>query len=655
MYRQIRYFLRVCGLGIVLAGGVARAEAWDDATLAATPLDTLVTLDVASASSIAEQISHAASAVSIVTGDEIRAHGYHTLAEILESMRGLYITRDYAYAFLGGRGFGRPGDFTGRIMLMIDGRLANNNVYHSGNLEYAGLVDPALVERVEYISGPGSILHGNTAFYGIINVVTKKGHAINGLELSGEIASHRAREGKLHFGKRLDNGAELLLSASGFGTPGQTLFFPDSVDPVNNIDGIARGLDDQHSRRLFGKLEWDDWFAEIGYSHRKKDIPTAPYGADFGAPYWYQDTYLEGSLKRNLAFDGQHRLSLHGYFGRFEYRGLETFSGVPWRERSVGTWWGIDARFVDTAHAGHRLLLGADLRFDLRQEITTPVSHSDTDERTLSLYGEDEITLAADMLKATVGARYDLNSDVAAKLSPRVALIYTPQPATTLKLSHSRAYRRANPFEKYYTDNLFLLPNPSIQPERIDATELVLEHHLDRDTRLLGSLYHYASSDLIRSVTVDPVLGSSHFTNVAGITTNGMELEFERHWPGGSLLRASLAYQDAEDGQGHWPPNSPRTIGKLNYILPLRPWLLAFEMQAYGPRKTEHETEIGGYSLANLTLSTNSVIPNLEIALGIRNLFDRDYQAVAPASNFRQITLPMDGRTYWLRLTYDFR
>lgn len=620
------------------------------------PIEQLVGMEVVSASNIANQISHAPSAVSIVTGDEIRAFGYHTLAEVLESMRGLHITRDRAYAYLGGRGFGRPGDFTGRIMLMIDGREFNNNVYSSGNLEYAFPVDPSLIDRVEYISGPGSIIHGNTAFYGIINVITKKGHDINGVQVIGEIASHNAKEGKLHYGKRFDNGAEILLSASGFQSPGQTLYFPESAGrPIGVggaiVDGVSRDLDEQRSQRLFGKVEWESWFAEIAYAKREKDIPTAPYGADFNAPYYYDDSYLEGSLKHDRRLNDWLNLSLHGYFGRYEYRGLATYSGTPWRERSEGKWWGLNAQFAGNWREGHRLLFGADLRADTYQEIITPVSHSDTDETTLSLYMEDEITLTS-TVKTNIGARYDINSETDERLSPRVALIYTPQPSTTLKLSHSRAYRRANPFEKYYTDG-FLLPNPSIKPERIDATELVFEHRPNQDTKWLGTLYHYKASDFIRSEVISP--GFSHFTNIKGNTTNGAELEFEQHWSSSTLFRASVAYQHAEDGHGNWPANSPRVIGKLNYMLSLQPWVVAMELQGYGSRKTEHATEIGGYSVANLTVSSNRLIPNCDIALGVRNLFDRDYKTVAPLSNAWQTTLPQDGRTYWLRLTYDLK
>ena len=62
----------------------------------------------------------APSSVSIVTADDIKKYGYRTLAAILESVRGLYVTYDRNYSFLGIRGFNR-GDFNSRILLLIDG------------------------------------------------------------------------------------------------------------------------------------------------------------------------------------------------------------------------------------------------------------------------------------------------------------------------------------------------------------------------------------------------------------------------------------------------------------------------------------------------------------------------------------------------------
>ena len=659
----MRFNITYYGVLMLIAPPYAFAEESDvshQTNLIQTPIEQLMAMDVQTASKIASQISAAPSAVSIVTADDIKAYGYHTLAEILESMRGLYVSNDHAYSFLGGRGYGRPGDFTGRIMLLLDGNQVNNNIYNSAGIDYTGIIDPALIERVEYVSGPGSTIYGNNAFFGIINIVSKQGHDINGLQVSGEVSSHQGREAKVHYGKRLENGAELLLSASGFNSDGQNYHFDEAVN-VNNA-GMARNLDEQHSRRLFGKVEWDGWFAELAYSTRKKDIPTAPYSADFNAPYNYEDSTLEANLKHDRQLGKSLQMSLNGYYGKYDYHRLATHSAAPWEVDSLGQWWGLNAQFVGTWFESQRILFGTEFRNDFKQDISTPNADVDAHEKTLSFYAHDEISIA-NKWKVNAGARVDYHKDksgdISEDTSPRVALIYQPIEATTLKLSWSTAYRRPNPFEQCYTDGS-LLGNPNLKSERMEATEFVVEHHLDRDTRILGSIYQYKTEDYIWSV---PVGSKTQFKNKDGGTADGGDLELEKHWDNNVRLRASAAFQNAKNAYGKWQINSPRQIGKINLSVPFMhdAWRAAFELQTYGERKTEKATILGGYSLANLTITADKLLPNLGVAFGIRNLFDRDYDAVAPRSNLTSgshnplTMISQDGRTYWLRMTYDFK
>lgn len=633
----------------------ARADAQETAPLDLTrlPFEQLLDMEVVTASTIARQVSSAPSAVSIVTADDIRSYGYRTLGQVLESMRGLWVTNDRAYSYLSGRGYGRPGDFTGRIMLTIDGTQVNDNVYDSAFFDTAALLDTALIDRVEYVSGSGSAVYGNNAFLGIVNVVTKRGREFDGLQVAGEAASYQSRAARMTYGKRFDNGAEVLVSGSGSGSAGQTLYFPGAVG--SGSDGVAHHLDDQQNRRLFGKLDWENWAAEAAYVTRTKDIPTAPYGADFNAPFSYQDSTFNASLKHHRNLGEQLKLSLRGYYGNYRYHGEMTFSGTHWNEKSLGQWWGVDAQFIGTWFSGHKLVFGTEYRDDIQQDVMTPVSTSRHDEQTLSLYVQDEVALTT-QLTMNLGLRYDYNTDVAGNFSPRAALIYAPDEQTVFKLSHSQSYRTPAPFEKYYTDGA-LLTNPDLKPERIRALELVAERHFGRDTRLLGSVYRYQTQDFISSVILDPVSDTSQFQNVEGGESTGAELEFERHWQNGIRMRASYAYQDARDGNDRWQSNSPRQIGKFSVSTPLinHLWRAGLEMQGYSNRKTEQGTQVGGYGVANLTLSSDALLPHVDVAFGIRNLFDRDYVHLAPSANTYQTVIPQDGRNFWVQISYDLR
>ena len=123
-----------------------------DSTLADVPFDDLVKREVVSASAIARQISDSPSAVAIVTAADIRAYDYRTLADVINGMCGLYTTSDRRYHYMGGRGFGEPGDYAGRIMVLIDGYVTQDPLFNQAYIDESGFVDLELVERVEYVS-----------------------------------------------------------------------------------------------------------------------------------------------------------------------------------------------------------------------------------------------------------------------------------------------------------------------------------------------------------------------------------------------------------------------------------------------------------------------------------------------------------------------
>src|SRR3990170_1261941 len=81
------------------------------------------------ASKYEQKVTEAPSSVSIVTSAEIKKYGYRTLADILRSIRGFFVTFDRNYSYVGVRGFNRPGDYNTRILLLIDGHRVNDNVY----------------------------------------------------------------------------------------------------------------------------------------------------------------------------------------------------------------------------------------------------------------------------------------------------------------------------------------------------------------------------------------------------------------------------------------------------------------------------------------------------------------------------------------------
>ena len=104
------------------------------ADLMSMSLEDLMKVDIDSvygASGYQQRVTEAPASITIVTGDEIRRYGYRTLADILRNVPGFYVTYDRNYSYLGVRGFGRPGDYNSRILLLVDGHRLNENIFES--------------------------------------------------------------------------------------------------------------------------------------------------------------------------------------------------------------------------------------------------------------------------------------------------------------------------------------------------------------------------------------------------------------------------------------------------------------------------------------------------------------------------------------------
>lgn len=353
-------------IGLTLTFCHCPAMASEADHLAGMPFEQLVQREVVSGSQLVRQISDSPSAVAIVTAEDIRAYGYRTIADVIGSMRGLYTTSDRRYQYMGGRGFGAPGDYTGRIMVLIDGYVTQDSVFNQAYIDESGLLDLALVERVEYVPGTGSVTYGNNAMLGIINIVTRKGADFNTLQLSGEAGSFDTYRQRATIGKRFENGADLLLSASAMQSQGQNLYFPAYDTPANN-HGWANGIDDERNKRFFGKFSYEGFTVEAGYVDRSKTVPAkATEFSVFNTPFTIDDenSYLNASYETDL---GLYLYSASRfYFGHYAHEGHRVIDDpTPYAQRKHGAdWWGVDQKFVGKWFTNHSIMLGMEYRND---------------------------------------------------------------------------------------------------------------------------------------------------------------------------------------------------------------------------------------------------------------------------------------------------
>lgn len=616
------------------------------------------------ASKYEQKVSDAPSSVSIVTAADIQKYGYRTLADLLRSVRGLYVTNDRNYSYLGVRGFGRPGDYNSRVLVLVDGHRVNDNIYSQGQIGREFPVDVDLIERVEVIRGPGSSLYGTGAFFGVINVVTRGARLFNGAEVSAEAGDQATAKARASYGRRYDNGLEMLLSASGYRSSGQRdLHYPEFDSPQTH-HGIAHDLDAERSEQVFANLAFGDFNLRLVHGSRRKEIPTASFDTVFNDPRAHTvDTrqYIDLSYQRSL--DGEAKLSGRIYLDDYRYTGDYPYDLPPVvlnRDSTDGRWWGAEYQYTTRLGDRHRATVGAEYVDNYRQVqenayLDPQVSLLDSRRRskTWALYLQDEFAITP-TLSLNAGLRYDQLDSVGSTTNPRLALIYSATPDTTLKLLYGTAFRAPNAYELYFngTGAIGFKPPGALAPEKIRTTELVLERALSKNLRAVVSAYRNEITNLI-SLRTDPADGELVFANLDRVHARGVEFEIDGQWANGVEGRFSYTWQQTRDAlTDEILSNSPQRMAKLNLSAPLleSDTFAGLELQYVSARRTVQDTTLGGFVLANLTLFRRSLHNGLELSGSLYNLFDKKY-ADTGSEEHVQAGIVQDGRTFRVKLT----
>ena len=625
------------------------------------PLEQLMNIDIGKvygASKIEQRTSEAPASITLVSSDEIKKYGYRTLGEILQSTPGFNVSYDRNYEFLGARGLSL-GDFNDRMLILVNGHRINNNYNDGGAIGTDFILDVDLIERVEVIRGPGSVLYGNNAFFGIINVVTRQGQQLNGLETSGEYGSFDTYKARLSYGKLFTNGLQMLLSGTYYDSHGQDrLFYKEFNTPAQN-NGIAQDMDADKFASGFGSLGYGDFTLEGAYISREKVNPTAQFSTTFNDPA-LRTTDDRGYANLNFAhsFPDVLDLNVRLYYDRFTHEIGYPYSTVLFHETDTGEWWGTEVQLTKKLWDRHVVTVGAEFRDDFRQDShvadqTTTFTDLHTNRTAYGAYVQGDFSVLTN-LHLIGGFRYDQYGDFAPSFNPRVALIYNPWQGSSFKAIYGTAFRAPSFYE-------LSTAAQALTPEKITSYELVYEQEIAPHLHSSISGFYNQMDDLI-------VFNNGSFTNF-NANTRGVEVALEGFTVSGISGRASYSFQDTREDVLAWQvPDSPNHMVKFNLSVPIvRDKVFAgLELQYVSNRRSLHNStdvngqpitvqgaDAGGYALVNLTLFSRNILKNLEFSASVYNLLDRHYGD--PASNFHaQDVIEQDGRTFRLKLTYRF-
>jgi iron complex outermembrane receptor protein len=609
-------------------------------------------IGVVGASKYEQKQSQIGAAVSVITRQEIKAFGWRTLDQALATLPGVYVTYDRQFTYLGVRGFGLPGDYNTRVLVTINGNRVNDPIFDSGPSGREFPLDMDLIERIEFIPGPGGAVYGQNAMFAVVNIITRTGAEVNGAEAAvGYQEPQSLIEGRASWGARLNNGVDVLMSVSGMNSQGQNLFFDYGA---SGKSGVASGLDGGRTKQFFGSIARGPWSFELVYGFEHKDDPTALYQSDPLVAGAYQETgyaLTQLQYRDNFSSDTLH-VSARLFTGNDvsdEHLSFGTIYAYPSTPDLVG----VEARVVSTALASHILMLGLEAQdnYNINQSQIVAADpalnvYVPGSGYRVGLYGQDEWHLSS-ALAATLGLRVDRNDSTATALSPRLALIWQATPETTAKALYGVAHRAPNAFE----DLAGFKPDTSsleLSGETIDTLEFDVDQRVGRDLTLRASAYEWTLHDLILENGI-----SQLYQNDQPVNTRGVELSTDKTWDSGARLRDSVSLQHATYRSGAEVANSPKVLGKLNFSgpLPVYELRLAYELRYDSSRLDLNGTPLGGYALSNLFLSTESLAKGLEVSLGVGNLFDKHYAQPASASHW-QTSLQQDGRSVRVDVHY---
>lgn len=436
-------------------------------------LEELMDVEVTSVSRRPEKLSTTASAIQIITGDDIRRSGASSIPEALRLAPNLQVAQVNASQWaVSARGFNNV--LANKLLVLIDGRTVYTPLY-AGVFWDVQNVPLESVDRIEVVSGPGGALWGANAVNGVINIITKNAEGTRGLSVEAGGGTEHQAFGGLRYGGRLSPALSYRVYGHGFAR-GSTVRF-DGTDAEDSW-GLGQG----GFRMDLDGGKANAFLLEADYYDGRPD-------PDGGVEVVVRGGNAVGRWTRVLSEGSQ--LQVQAYYDR------------SWRDFGTGLTEDLSTYDVDAQHRfrlGHRheIVWGLGARLMDHTTENLPTFAFLPAHRTLQLYSgfvQDEITLVEDRLRLAVGSKLEHNSYTGFEIQPSARLAWTPGEGHTIWGAVSRAVRTPARIDRDFF--LFLAPGiplfafENLQSEEVLATELGwrLQPH-DRVSLALSTFYN---------------------------------------------------------------------------------------------------------------------------------------------------------------------
>jgi iron complex outermembrane recepter protein len=464
-----RVLLALFVIAVSLAALTEAARA-DERNLADLTLAELMNEPVTSVSKKATRLSDSATAITVITADDLRRLGITSIPEALRLVPGFDVSRiDASHWAISARGFNFQ--YSNTLLVLIDGRSVYTPTF--GGV-YWDSQDVALedLERIEVIRGPGATLWGVNAVNGVVNVITKPARDTQGLVLSAALGSEDRPTADARYGGTLGSDVHYRAYAKYFEREGLR-------------DGDAGLPDGWRSVRTGFRADWEvsadrlltvqgDYYSVHSHSFQLVPTFTLPFTAIVKEDRPTEGFNLVGRWTRTLS--ERSHVTVQAYFDSYaRFQQSRDTADVEIEHRfSAGERhdivWGVGYRFTtDELHLGPAL--------------TSLPASRDTDLFTAFL--QDDLALLPNRLRLTAGVKLEHNPFTGFETQPSVRTLWTPSTGHTLWASASRAVSTPS---RFYNDSRFsvatfpaaggvlleaaLIPNENLPSQTLDAYEI---------------------------------------------------------------------------------------------------------------------------------------------------------------------------------------
>jgi outer membrane receptor protein involved in Fe transport len=629
-----------------------------------------------------QSLGSVASAVTVLTADQVRRYGYRSLGEALRGVAGVFVVDDRMVERIGVRGVQLLGDANTRFLILVDGTAINEPWSQFVDTSTALPVSLDDVARIEVIRGPVSSIYGTNAFFGIINIVTLEADKAARAYGRTSIDSYGTVGGNAAFNTG-DINRQVRGTVAFKQRAGETLTYPE-LPMRTSADGATS---------YFGSLavNFDRVFFQARGYDRTRQLPGAPYDSEIGSDNnTNRDRHALAELGYARDIGERITVAVRGYANRYKYTNQLVRTDGPFRTDAEATWYGGELRVLADVLTKPKLL-----------GVTTGASYESTStESTASTKPMPIVTdfsIAGVYLEAssepvpwfavTAGARFDNNSEFTNEVSPRAALFLRKGESYGAKLLYARGFRNPSVFEAYYDDDERFSPvldvdmNTGLRPERIDAYEVVAYGRPFTGVKLRVSAWEWRLADLLKRLEVfDPVANEPRFRyqNTSALVSRGIEVESTyRDLEGRSAyFNGALAFTgrnclgsdgfdnlllDTQKGNCDERQNAPVAVAQLGLSSQLLVELfhLSGELLFVSSRGTQDPDEnVPAYIGASVVAYAPSVY-GFDITVGARNLLGReevpaqsDYNRTNP--RVEVLRVPGPGRELFMRMGYKF-